>query len=632
MHNIIIGTAGHVDHGKTCLIKALTGTDTDRLIEEKKRGITIELGFAHMEVAPDISAGIVDVPGHERFIKNMLAGAGGMDMALLVVAADEGVMPQTREHLSILSLLRVQAGVIAVTKADLVEPDWLELVCEEIAEEVRGTFLEGAPILPVSSYTGQGLEELRAAILSIAENAVEKDRTRPFRIPIDRVFTMEGFGVVITGTLIEGTLCKGSEAMIYPRGVRARVRNVQVHNQDVEEAVAGQRVAVNLTGIKKEDLDRGDVLACVDSMAPTQMVDARLTVLPECERVLQNGQRLHLYAGTQNVLAKLVLLDREELRSGQEAYVQLRLSEPLAVKTGDSYIVRFYSPLETVGGGQILEAHARKHRRYDEAVCEGLRIKEHGTPQQKLLQALYEESAQFPTVRALCAAQGMSEAQAEAALRESDDAVCIAPGRYVHRAYVQQAAGEVQRLLREYHEQNPLIHGLRVDEVRNRLFANSEAAPADGLLRVLAQQGAVQENDGVLSCVGFAVQRTPEQQMLWEALLEWYDTAAFTPPDWEQVQKKYPRLLAALSQVQNAMVTDGELVPLMPGVFLAQKHYERAIALLREIQARDGEISLGAFRDACETSRKYALALLETFDKRGITRKTGDMRHLTQEK
>ena len=293
-----------------------------------------------------MSAGIVDVPGHERFIKNMLAGAGGMAMVLLVVAADEGFMPQTREYLSILSLLNVKTGLIVVTKCDTVDDEWLEMVEEDIRNEVQGTFLQDAPILPVSSYTGQGLEALREHIAQVARTATEKDRRAPLRIPVDRVFTMEGFGTVITGTLIEGTLNKGEEVRIYPADRPARVRNVQVHNADVQQAVAGQRVAVNLSGLKKDEVARGDTVAAPGALEPTMMLDVRLNVIKECARTIENGQRLHLYVGTRSVLCKLILLDAEMLTAGESGFAQLRLTEPVAVKEGDFYVVRFYSPLE----------------------------------------------------------------------------------------------------------------------------------------------------------------------------------------------------------------------------------------------------------------------------------------------
>ena len=343
MKHVIIGTAGHVDHGKTMLIKALTGIDTDRLAEEKKRGITIELGFAHLDWPDGTQAGIVDVPGHEKFIKNMLAGAGGIDLAMLVVAADDGFMPQTVEHLDILNLLGVRDGLVALTKCDAVEPEWLEMMQEEVAQKVKGTFLENKPILPVSSYTGQGIGELRQALYRLVQGAGEKNMRVPFRLPVDRVFSVDGFGTVVTGTLIEGAMHEGDPAELTPSGVQTRIRNLQVHGRDVETAYAGQRVAVNLSGLKKTDIRRGDTVAKPDTVRVSRMLDVRLQNLADSNRVIRNDTQVHFYHGAAVLLAKVVLLDRDALRPGESCYAQLRLTEPVASKNGDRFVVRSVS-------------------------------------------------------------------------------------------------------------------------------------------------------------------------------------------------------------------------------------------------------------------------------------------------
>ncbi|MBQ2911755.1 MAG: selenocysteine-specific translation elongation factor, partial [Clostridia bacterium] len=350
-NNIIIGTAGHVDHGKTSLIKALTGIETDRLREEKKRGITIELGFAYIDLPQGLRAGIIDVPGHEKFIKNMLAGAGGIDIALLIVAADEGVMPQTEEHLEILSLLDIRKGVIALTKTDMVDEEWLEMMKEEVAEKMHGTFMEDAKIIPVSSYTGDGIPELQAELAKLAGECEPKNETIPFRIPVDRVFSVDGFGTVITGTLIEGVVKEGDTVTIYPDKIESKVRGIQVHSQPVKQAYPGQRVAVNLAGVHKSELERGDIIAAQDSMDTSMMLDALLKVTADTERHIKNGSRLHFYHGSREILCKVVLLDKDELIKGEQAYAQIRLEENVSLKAGDRFVVRFYSPLETVGGG-----------------------------------------------------------------------------------------------------------------------------------------------------------------------------------------------------------------------------------------------------------------------------------------
>ena len=385
MKHVIIGTAGHVDHGKTLLVKALTGIDTDRLVEEKKRGITIELGFAHLDFDDGTQAGIVDVPGHEKFIKNMLAGAGGIDLAMLVVAADEGFMPQTVEHLGILSLLGIQEGLVVITKADMVDPEWVEMVKDDVAAQVEGTFLEGKPIMTCSAYTGQGIPELREALKQLVHKAAEKNLRTPFRLPIDRVFSVDGFGTVVTGTLIEGSVSEGDMAEILPTGVEARVRNLQVHGKDVETAFAGQRVAVNLAGVRKADLTRGDTIAKPGSVKTSLMLDVRLQDLKNSQRTILNNSQVHLYHGSTVRLAKVVLLDRDALQPGESCYAQLRLSKALAARQGDRFVLRFYSPLETIGGGVILDEHPYRHKRNDARVIAALAVRESGSDEAKLV-------------------------------------------------------------------------------------------------------------------------------------------------------------------------------------------------------------------------------------------------------
>jgi selenocysteine-specific elongation factor len=355
MKNVIIGTAGHVDHGKTALVKALTGIDTDRLEEEKKRGITIELGFAHLDFEDGMRAGVIDVPGHEKFIRNMLAGAGGVDLAMLIVAADEGIMPQTAEHLGILTLLGIRDGLVVVTKTDLVEDDWLEMVMGDVKDFVEGTFLAGKPVVPVSAYTGEGLEELKTRLRVLIDGVAEKNARVPFRLPVDRVFPVDGFGTVVTGTMIEGVASVGDLAELLPSGQPVTIRNIQVHGKTVPSAHAGQRTALNLAGVKKGNIGKGDVVAKRGTVSTSEMLDVRLSVLRDSKRSVKNASRLHLYHGARVVLAKAVLLDRDALLPGDSCFAQLRLTERLSSKSGDRVVVRFYSPLETVGGGVILD-------------------------------------------------------------------------------------------------------------------------------------------------------------------------------------------------------------------------------------------------------------------------------------
>ena len=380
MKHIIIGTAGHIDHGKTTLIKALTGRNTDRWEEEQRRGITIDLGFTWFDLPGGDRAGIIDVPGHVKFINNMVAGVVGMDMVLLVVAADEGIMPQTREHMDILNLLGIEKSIIVLNKCDLVEEDWLELVEEEIREELAGTFLEKAPVVRVSAATGEGLPHLVDVIQKMAEEEVEeKDTATIPRLPIDRAFSLSGFGTIITGTLLSGTITKDDTLEMYPIGKSSKIRSIQVHGEDVDKCYAGQRVAINLSNIKKREISRGCVLAPPDSMKNTDLLDVKMQILDSSMRVLTNHTRLHLFTGTSEILCRAVLLDKEELGPGESGYVQLRLEEEIAVKKGDKFVVRFYSPMETIGGGVILEPNPSVHRRFQQQVIEDLERKESGS-------------------------------------------------------------------------------------------------------------------------------------------------------------------------------------------------------------------------------------------------------------
>ena len=390
MQNVIVGTAGHVDHGKTCLIKALSGIDTDRLKEEKKRGITIELGFANLIDTDGVHIGIIDVPGHEKFVKNMLAGIGGIDLVLLVVALDEGVMPQTVEHFEILKMLQIRQGIVVLTKSDTVDSDWADMVEEDVRELIKGSFLEQAELIRVSSYTGENIDVLRQKIVTMAKQAGKRREEKElFRLPIDRVFTMEGFGTVVTGTLVEGMCEAGEEVMVYPQERLLKIRGVQSHGQKEEKASAGQRTAINLAGIKKEELSRGQVLAYPGSLVNSTMVDATLRLFDSTQRKLKNGDRVHLSYGSAQAIGKVILLDCEVVEAGQEALVQIRFDDPICVKRNDKFIIRFYSPVETFGGGTILNPAADKHKRGQEDIIESLRLKKTGTDMEILEQRCF---------------------------------------------------------------------------------------------------------------------------------------------------------------------------------------------------------------------------------------------------
>ncbi len=628
--NIIIGTAGHVDHGKTCLIRALTGIDTDRLQEEKKRGITIELGFAYLDLPDGRRAGIIDVPGHEKFIRNMLAGAGGIDIAMLVVAADEGVMPQTVEHLGILSLLGISQGVIVITKADAVDPDWLELVREDVCERVRGTFLEGAPVAVVSAYTGQGIEQLRALLFELIQKGAGKNLEAPFRIPVDRVFSMEGFGTVITGTLIEGMLHEGEEIMVYPAGRTTRARGLQVHSRPTETAYAGQRVAVNLAGLKKGDVDRGSVLAPRGLLPVSMMADVRLRLLPGTERSVKNGSRLHFYHGSREVLCKTVLLDAEEVGQGGQCFAQLRFEEDVSLKAGDRFVVRFYSPLETVGGGVVLDPCPLKHKRFDEQALSDLRVKETGGQAERLEVLVREHSAGFETAGFYAPIAGCRPEQAEqllSGLEQQGKILRIGGGRVVHAEYARALRRRALDILTEFHAQQPLKGGMRREELRSRLLPRAEIAQVDALIDFFIASRAVKEVGGLISVQSFKVELGEELEKLTAELRELYRKAAFAPPATDEVLEKYKKVRRC-DQVLSAMISDGTLVRLDAQIYMDAECVNRAREIFREAAAKNGSVTLGEFRDLLGTSRKFAVALLEQFDRQKFTKKVGDARVL----
>ena len=600
MKHVIIGMAGHVDHGKTELVKTLTGVDTDRLAEEKKRGITIDLGFACLDFPDGSCASIVDVPGHERFIKNMLAGAGGVDLAMLVVAADEGFMPQTVEHLDILQLLGVKDGLIVLTKTDLVDEDWLNMLEEDVKSRVKGTFLEDKPILRTSVRTGEGIEALREALHDLTLHAEEKSARTPFRLPIDRVFSVDGFGTIVTGTLIDGHIAVGDEAQLMPLGNQCRVRNLQVHGRDVSAVYAGQRAAVNLAGIKKESISRGDVLCRTDSMQPSLMLDVKLQNLPDSKRIIESGSRLHLYHGAAVRLAKAVLLDRDALRPGESCYAQLRLSEALAARQGDRFVVRFYSPLETVGGGVILDEHPYRHKRNDARVIASLAVRESGSDEAKLVQAV------------LCARGKLVE---------------IAPSRYLTSSTLDRLWTDCETMLTKYHREHPLHAGMRLAEARQRLLRGKARKNADAILACFAREGKLTLTAEHCALADFSVHLTKRQSAIREELLRTCRAAGI-------LGKKQDALCALFdkkdrvecARVLESLLSTGELVLLAPELCVEKSVLDAVDARVKAWFEMHDTLTLGEFRDALGTSRDHALLVLEYYDRRGILRREGDVR------
>ena len=635
MKNIIIGTAGHVDHGKTRLIKALSGIDTDRLEEEKKRGITIELGFAHIPNDAGYNIGVIDVPGHEKFIKNMLAGIGGIDFVLFVVAADEGIMPQTREHFEILQALGIDDGIIAITKTDMVDEEWLELVQEDIRDYVEGSFLEGKPMIPVSAKSGENIDLLKEEIIRKCDRESKRiEAPEMFRLPVDRVFTKSGFGTVVTGTLMDGTCSLNDEVHVFPEETPAKIRGIQTYGNDVEQAVAGQRTAINLNGVRKEDIRRGDVIAAKGAVSVTGMLDVKLKIFDSSERMVLNNSRVHLYCGSKEVLTKVILMDRDALSAGEEAYVQFRLEEPIAVRRGDRFIIRFYSPIITIGGGQILDAVPEKHKRNRENVLEGFRMLESGNISDIFVlktgghkfyskELLLQELGMLPEI----GDREIERCIEEGKLVELEDGTILAASKF------QMMTDRLIQLLQEYHESNPLAEGMPKQELQSRLrdtWHIQEDKIILGAVHRLMNLGTLTDCGKTVSMQGFEAVLTPEQEKLKERIAGIYKDAGIEIPKNDEIY-----VLDSDKRVINAifdrLYKEGVLVKVDPSYNISQEGWNRVAAAARTAGA-EGSFVLADFRDTLNTSRKYASVYLAALDRAGITVFDGERRRLPEGK
>ena len=628
MKHVIIGTAGHVDHGKTALIQALTGIDTTHLPEERARGLTIELGFAHLDFPDGIQAGIVDVPGHEKFIRHMLCGAGGMDLAMLVVAADEGFMPQTAEHLDILTLLGLREGLVALTKTDLADAVRIQAVTDELRERLRGTFLEGKPILPVSARTGAGIPNLREQLHRLVLAAPERNLHAPFRLPVDRVFTLEGFGTVVTGTLLEGTIRRETAVELVPDGPVSRARTLQVHGQDVDVAWAGQRVAVNLAGVKKEQVRRGAVLAAPGSLSAGERLDVRLRVLPDSHRSVRTASQVHLHHGASVQLARVVLLDRDVLAPGESGYAQLRLSEPLAARAGDRFVIRFLSPLETVGGGVILDPLAPRRKRNDPAALEALAIREQGGQTERVLQTL-AESGLSPASRL---AERLALLEPEivrelAMLTGQGRAAELLPGRYLAASALDALRDRCRRVLTDYHRANPLQAGIRAAELRQKALPGWDGDAVQAVLSLLVREGTLRQAGDRYALPDFTIHLTRRQRVIRETMLSLCrGTGAHTPTQAALLAKFPIGDQADCRHVLESLLASGELVRLSPQVLCHGDDFRRYRRTAEDWFAAHETLTLAQFRDLLGTSRDYALLVLETLDRLGVTVREGNAR------
>ena len=631
MRHLIIGTAGHIDHGKTALVKALTGIDTDRLEEEKRRGITIELGFTYLDFEDGTRAGIIDVPGHEKFIRNMLAGAGGIDLCMLIVAADEGVMPQTVEHLNILSLLGIENGLVVITKKDLADSEWLEMIEEDIADFVKDSFLEGKPVIPVSAFTCEGLDTLKAELFTLIGTVGSKNTRIPFRLPIDRIFPVEGFGTVVTGTLIEGVVNVGDEAEILPSGLEASIRTIQVHGNTVSTAGSGQRVALNLSGVRKSELEKGDIVAKRGTVRCAVALDVRLVLLADSTRTIKNATSLHLYHGTRAVLCKVKLLDRDTLEPGQSCYAQLRLLEPLPCKTGDRFVVRFYSPLETIGGGQILDPAPLRHKRHETSVLESLAVRELGSRSDQIYHAAVS-AARFINSDELRLSLDMAEEDFKsetAMLTASGHLLELLPGKLIADSVLNTLAESCRALLISYHDAHPLHTGMRVAELRQKLLDNEDTASANAVLDALEQKNVIVLANGLAALPDFEVHLSARQRAIREKLLKIYLDAGYESLPPEAISGLFtPNEKKDVDQVTEILLSSGVLIMLTKQIIWHRDIFKKACAVAQAHFQTNKELTMPQLRDLLGTSRKYALAMLDYLDSAFVTKKNGDIRTL----
>ena len=631
MKQVILGTAGHIDHGKTSLIKALTGIDTDRLKEEKERGITIELGFAHLKLPSGQLLGIVDVPGHEKFIKNMVAGATGIDLVALVIAADEGVMPQTREHMEICKLLDVKSGLVVLTKIDMVDRDWLDLVREDVTAYLAGTFLERAPVIEVSSVTGDGIKDLVKAIDDLVKVAPERETGNFFRMPIDRVFTMKGFGTVVTGTTVSGSINIGDDVTVYPQGLTSRIRGIQVHNYETNQASAGLRTAINLQGAEKAQIQRGNILAAKDSLKSTYMVDVELELLSSSPRRLKNRSKARFHSGTTEIISTAVLLDRDELEQGDTCYGQIRFDEPTSVLPGDRFILRSYSPVRTIGGGKILNALPLKKKRFSKSVLNELALLNSGTLQEKIEEFTRMGRFNGKEVNELQFLTNSSKTKLDEAinalLAKKKIVQYYRDNRtFIHSEYLEKATNEIIFTLTGFHNDFPLKAGLVKEELRSRTEGSRNQRLFNFIISQLIRDDTVVQEKEILRLKRHKVTLARDQEEVRRQIEEAYLKGGLQPPYFKELNDKLSEKTG--SELLEVMVKDGILIKVKEDLYFHRdvmgELEKRLIAFLKE----RGEISTPQFKEMTGVSRKYTIPIIEYFDRSQVTVRVGDNRVL----
>ena len=633
MKPIILGTAGHIDHGKTSLIRAVTGINTDRLKEEQIRGITIELGFASLELPSGQKLGIVDVPGHEKFVKNMVAGATGIDLVVLVIAADEGIMPQTREHLEICSLLDIKFGLVVLTKVDMVDEEWLELVKDEVTQFTQGTFLDGAPVISVSSVTGQGLKEFIQSLDLLCRQMPTRPQSGLFRLPVDRVFTMKGFGTVITGTLVAGKVNVGDQIMLFPSNITSKVRGIQVHGASIQTAMAGMRTAINFQGLDKALVNRGDIVAAPGTLLPSHMVDVSLNYLSSNARKLKNRTRVRFHSGTSEIMGIVILLDREELRPGESVAAQIRLESPVSLIRDDRYVLRSYSPVRTIGGGRILDPIAGKHKPNKKEVIAHLSVLSQDDAQNIIQEQIQAASYSGCTFRKLRIMVNLPEKQLDQALQAmlSQQTVIQIDKEsrtFVHKKVFAHILEHTKACLATYHAKNPLKTGIPKEELKTRLPAAVDGKTYLIALQHLIKAGEVMVEEDIVRSAGHKVALAADQKTIQDQILSALEQAEIAPPYFKDLclQLKIP--VDQARQVLALLVSQGLVVKIKEDLYYHHRPLDQLKQELIDFLVAHEEITTPQFKDMTGASRKFVIPLIEYFDSIQLTIRVGDSRKL----
>lgn len=618
--SVILGTAGHIDHGKSSLVKALTGIDPDRLKEEKERGITIDLGFANLSYPDGLTVGIVDVPGHERLIKNMLAGAGGIDIVLMVIAADEGIMPQSREHLAICELLKIKAGIVVITKADLVDADWLSLITDDVRDFVKGTFLGNAEIIPVSAKTGMNIDLLKEKIREVARRVKPKLTEGLFRLPIDRVFTLKGFGTVVTGTALSGTITLDAPVEILPSKIESKVRGLQSHGKSVDKAFAGQRIGINLQGVDRELLKRGDVVVAPGRFIPTRVIDARLDMLTDAPAI-KSRSPVHFYSGTAETIARIIIYDKDEIKAGESCYCQFRLEEPVIVLSGDRYIIRRFSPLETIGGGEILDPYPVR-RKKKEGIEDLINI-EKGSLKDRIEIRVKKSNfngcmvseiegwiqGDIPEIRS-----AVDQLVKEGKLIKSHDVL-------FHRDSFNSFRDIVKSTLGRFHKENPLKPGISKEELKAKMSFSTAR-----FFNLISMVDDIVTEKDILRLRDFKASLSQTDEGIKGRIIAALNKDGFQPPTKSELARQLSISEGELTDLLRLLAKEGAIVRINDSIHITKEYYNKMVDLLRDFYSKKKEMTVAEFRDILGTSRKYALPFLEYLDSSRITLRVGDIR------